>query len=489
MWFLTGLSVSSWSFGLGMQPRSATVAEALFWQTVFIYGFGAIWIPIFYLHFATLLVQAKNPLFLIAGYIMTILFEWMSATGHFVGMAPNRYFRFYAANPSIAYGCFFIFFLLLVARAELLMWKAMHGASETERSQILEVFIGTSLGFLGGITTFLLVFGIPVYPFGVYWVWLYVLIVAHAIVKHQLMDIRIVVRKTLIGSIVTMCLLAVYLLIATQLVHVLEGWVGSAHFLSSAVAAAVVALMLQPVLNRVRAFMDRRFFGDWVREMSRGVVHEIKRPLAKISLPAELTLMDIQDLEAGKKSVKEISSAIKDRMNFIIDQTAEAGKTIEALREVSDEGRETVEDVDVLGLLKRCVASVEQSHGKESVAIHLEATQDGLSVQGQSKQLEIALGNLIKNAVEASATDPVVVRAQGENGQVLISVKDQGPGIKGKDIGRIFEPFFTTKGSKGIGLGLYLAQKIIHQHNGQITVKSEEGKGSEFFIRLRLKMS
>src|SRR5258705_391995 len=80
---------------------------------------------------------------------------------------------------------------------------------------------------------------------------------------------------------------------------VLEGVGGRAGFWSSAVAAVVVTLLFNPLLNRVRSFMDRKIFGDWLRDMSRGVVHEVKRPLASISMPAQLTLMELEDVENG----------------------------------------------------------------------------------------------------------------------------------------------------------------------------------------------
>jgi signal transduction histidine kinase len=69
--------------------------------------------------------------------------------------------------------------------------------------------------------------------------------------------------------------------------------------------------------------------------------------------------------------------------------------------------------------------------------------------------------------------------------KVLISVKDNGPGIPQKILDKIFQPFFTTKPTgKGTGLGLSLSYDIVKAHGGEIKVESKEGEGTEFIIQL-----
>jgi signal transduction histidine kinase len=81
----------------------------------------------------------------------------------------------------------------------------------------------------------------------------------------------------------------------------------------------------------------------------------------------------------------------------------------------------------------------------------------------------------------------VEVRAWSENGDVLILVRDTGPGITAADLPLIFDKFYRAKdGNKagGIGLGLTLAQSIAEVHGGRITVESQVGTGSSFTLRL-----
>jgi two-component system, NtrC family, sensor kinase len=108
------------------------------------------------------------------------------------------------------------------------------------------------------------------------------------------------------------------------------------------------------------------------------------------------------------------------------------------------------------------------------------------AVSGVSNQLEIALINLVVNAVhamEGGGTLVVASSAQGED--VEIAVSDTGHGIPAEIHSAIFEPFFTTKPEgKGTGLGLATVLMIVERHHGRIELTSSSGKGTTFRIRL-----
>ena len=79
----------------------------------------------------------------------------------------------------------------------------------------------------------------------------------------------------------------------------------------------------------------------------------------------------------------------------------------------------------------------------------------------------------------------VWVSTKKEGNKVLISVRDNGPGIPQKILDKIFQPFFTTKPTgQGTGLGLSLAYDIVKAHGGELNVETKEGEGSEFIIQL-----
>ena len=102
-------------------------------------------------------------------------------------------------------------------------------------------------------------------------------------------------------------------------------------------------------------------------------------------------------------------------------------------------------------------------------------------------QIEQVLLNLIKNAIEACGENPeIVVSARPDHSRriYIISVRDNGSGIKPEDVQRIFVPFFTTKES-GLGIGLSLSRRIVNSHNGNLRVQSTPD-GSDFIIQLPL---
>ena len=102
------------------------------------------------------------------------------------------------------------------------------------------------------------------------------------------------------------------------------------------------------------------------------------------------------------------------------------------------------------------------------------------------QQMNQVFMNLLTNAAHAIEHQGVItVRSWQEDGYVCVSVADTGQGIPEANLNRIFEPFFTTKEvGKGTGLGLSITYDIVKKHNGEITVRSEPGKGTVFTVRI-----
>jgi signal transduction histidine kinase len=103
--------------------------------------------------------------------------------------------------------------------------------------------------------------------------------------------------------------------------------------------------------------------------------------------------------------------------------------------------------------------------------------------RGQMNQVFL---NLLKNAGEAiEKKGTVTLRTRRKNGHILIEVSDTGRGMPEEIRKKLFEPFFTTKPvGQGMGLGLSISAMIVHNHGGQISVKSRVGRGSVFRVEL-----
>jgi signal transduction histidine kinase len=308
------------------------------------------------------------------------------------------------------------------------------------------------------------------------------------------MDISIVIKKTLVYSTVTAILTAVYVLITIGFVRGLSRWVSFPSAFSSGVAACAMALLFHPLRMKVQRFVDRHFMRESLdqailREATSGFVHEIKRPLSKIGLPTELSLADLQDLSDGKRSVHEVLPKVMQRLRYILSQTIDAGDKIEAIQEISASDRKPSEDVDLVLVVKHVLEIERELLNRNHVRVHLDLPDTIPHLRGQAKQLEIVISNLIKNAVEALSTLPpgadreIWIILSSGRGQIVLTVKDSGPGIKPENLKHLFEPYFTTKGPHGTGMGLFLCRQIVQAHGGKIDVRSQPGTGAKFIIQ------
>ena len=114
----------------------------------------------------------------------------------------------------------------------------------------------------------------------------------------------------------------------------------------------------------------------------------------------------------------------------------------------------------------------------------------GCQVTGDKVMIQMAINNLVENAVKYTPEDkPVTITLDKNNGNLILRVIDQGAGIPDNEKKKIFNKFYRvgneeSRKSKGTGLGLYLTNKIVSQHKGRITVKNNTPSGSVFEISL-----
>ena len=167
--------------------------------------------------------------------------------------------------------------LILIGVAVLI--KALKYQTVAQRNKTLYILIGCFVGFLGGFTTFPPSLGIvKQYPYGVILVPIYCLLITHAILRHRLMDISVIIRKTMVYSMVMVPLAIVYIALVALFTRLFEGLSGYQTVFTSAVAAGLITFCFQPLKKRVQMFVDRKFFRQYVDreeklyELSREVI-------------------------------------------------------------------------------------------------------------------------------------------------------------------------------------------------------------------------
>lgn len=128
---------------------------------------------------------------------------------------------------------------------------------------------------------------------------------------------------------------------------------------------------------------------------------------------------------------------------------------------------------------------------KNTVEIVKEYEENIPKVEGYGGQLNQVLMNILDNACYAiNDSGKIYIRLQKTEKDVIIEIEDTGCGMNKEQSDKIFDPFYTTKPvGEGTGLGMSISYKVIQNHNGKITVDSEEGKGTKFRIELPFKMN
>lgn len=205
-------------------------------------------------------------------------------------------------------------------------------------------------------------------------------------------------------------------------------------------------------------------------EMSAGIAHELRNPMAVIA--GYLNLLAKNQDNAGQGIIQDIHAEISGMNRIIGDLLTFARPT--ALNRVS---------VNFGELAETCIASVLQQ-GRSGKGITTEVRCKDLHVSADEGLLRQALCNLIQNAADAMPQGgSLVITAERRGKEAEITVSDTGAGIARERIKKIFLPFYTTRDT-GVGMGLALVHKVITSHGGRIEVASEEGKGTTFTVTM-----
>ena len=223
--------------------------------------------------------------------------------------------------------------------------------------------------------------------------------------------------------------------------------------------------------------------------LAAGVAHEIKNPLGSISIYVQLIDKIIKKNMDNEcqcyKDFKEYSDIIKEEISRLEE-------TINSFLFSVRKLELNIEDVNINELILSTIAFLKYEIEKNNVNIDIKFDKDNLVLKLDEKYIKQSLINIIQNAIDAMSDNAddkkkeIFIKLKTVDNYAVISIKDTGIGIKEESLGKIFEPYFTTK-RHGTGLGLTNVVRIIEAHNGNVTIESEYGKGSEFIIKLPLK--
>jgi signal transduction histidine kinase len=231
---------------------------------------------------------------------------------------------------------------------------------------------------------------------------------------------------------------------------------------------------------------------DSLEIVAGGLAHEINKPLNYLTNALARVRLDAEALLSGELPADELPRVEK-RMRELFE-IAESGikriaGTVELMSSYSKAGySRQIRAYDVFAAVREVVSMVLPATGRP-VQVELELTGDG-TLECVPEEFNQVISNLVQNAIEAAPESGGLVRVRGfrQDETVVISVKDNGPGIRAEDAQRIFTPFFTTKGpGRGMGMGLTIAWRVVQSLAG--TLEAKPGLGAEFVIRVPRKQA
>ena len=217
-----------------------------------------------------------------------------------------------------------------------------------------------------------------------------------------------------------------------------------------------------------------------IGKMSSVVSHQMLQQLGVIGLYADL----IRSAEAGDAPAPALVQA-KANAAAIEEALGELNRVLRDLLVFSRDLRLNLYPQPLAAVLAETVEECHAVAAARGVTLGLDCpTQTTLPLD--KLKIRQALGNVVRNAIEASSPGGVVhVRAMARDGCVEVAVTDQGPGVLETDRDAVFTPFFTTK-EQGTGLGLAIAREFIQAHGGTLAVDARPGPGATFVMRLPL---
>jgi len=225
-------------------------------------------------------------------------------------------------------------------------------------------------------------------------------------------------------------------------------------------------------------------------QLAASIAHEINSPLQGIT--ALLNVIRTK-YKKDKKLLKQLD-LVKSAFESIRD-------TVRNLIDLNRPGKEKKQPMDINQVIQNTSTLVRSFLIKSRVRINLNFAAKKSKLTASPQQLGQVFMNLINNAVEAITGSPqfqkklkedptysgdIFIETFNQNNDLIIKVKDSGPGIAKKDLEYIFDPFFTRKKTMGMGVGLSICYGIIEDHKGNIIAENDKDGGAVFTITLPL---
>ena len=258
--------------------------------------------------------------------------------------------------------------------------------------------------------------------------------------------------------------------------------------LGTAVLSGVFSLLILLVfVSAIYQWIKQKKLSEIKSDFINKMIHEFKTPIATINLAVEALRNpkiagDAEKFARYTQMIKEENKRMNEQVENVLQISKLDKNQLDLIRQ----------EVDFHDIIEDAIAAVSLILDNSGGYIHTHLSANPSVVSVSEMHMTNVVVNILENAVKYSGESPKIdVYTQNKGGKLLISIKDQGPGMSKQVLKQIFEKFYReTTGDlhniKGHGLGLAYVKKIVELHKGQVYAESEKGKGSTFHVELPL---
>jgi two-component system, OmpR family, phosphate regulon sensor histidine kinase PhoR len=252
------------------------------------------------------------------------------------------------------------------------------------------------------------------------------------------------------------------------------------------VSSVVLFIALIGLAASLFYFYRQKFLAEIQKDFVNNFTHEFKTPLAVMKIASDVLAQD---------SIFKQPDRLERYAAIIQNQTEHLQSQVERLlRTASIETKDLPirrEDIDAQQLIEQALSKVQPLIDQKNARVEVKVEEMGGRVMADKAHLELALVNLLENALKYSVDPHIVVQTGHYEDDFYISVKDNGVGIEKQYLKNIFKKFYRVPTGdihnvKGFGLGLDFVKRIIDAHKGKIRVNSLPGIGTEFRLFIPL---
>ena len=326
-WFALSASVALWSFFLALMFNSKSAASGLFYSRML--QIGAIFIPPTCIHFVfSFLSLNKNKIVRIF-YAVAIFLLFINLTPIFVKKAVYySMVNCFYPQAGFLYILYILFYVVASSYTGLLLFNARKREKGFRKNQISYALLASLFGFIGGFSTFPLWYQISIPPLGLCLVWLYVVMITIAVVKHRLMDIEVIIRETAVFAGIFGFSIGLFILALAAGEQALQPYIGSNQWIVPAVALLLVTFALKPIERFVYSIVGKYLFKRKYRYQK--ILQDAAAGMATVRDPKKLVRL-IVHIISMKMKLNDVSILIYDSAirQYVLKATRGTGQDSE----------------------------------------------------------------------------------------------------------------------------------------------------------------